>query len=791
MDDNKRSNANRSNPEWQVIINLLKVTDSKLLNRLSRKLLNLLYQKGVPEIGGLIDRFNTVLAELKLDEAFGQNKPNPKLDLYELEKVLDETFAIAARSLNAKTISENLMQWIREDRTKFLTQAAEKIGIPLVEITDTMGRYFKLPEAERNLSEAQEIGVKVGLIRRFLKNDLHFINISKNELSIEDFGDLLTRVIGPAQGTGRLGGKGAGLFLAHSIIHNAKRKYPELLGNVKTPRTWYLLSDGIYDFIMFNALEEVFNLKYNSIDEVRNQYQYFEQVFKHSEFSAEIITGLNLALDDLADKPIITRSSSLLEDSFGAAFSGKYKSLFIANLGAKKKRFEQLTDAISEVYASTLNPDAIQYRIERGLLDYREEMGCLIQQVVGKKVGKYFLPSFAGVAFSNNEFRWSPRIKREDGIIRLVAGLGTRAVDRVGNDYPLLVSPGQPGLRVNIIPEEIARYSQKYIDVIDLETSEFKTLEIEKLVRDHGEEYPGLVRLLSKYEHGNISQVNSISFDSKDPSLVFTFEGLLTRTPFLKQMKLILEILAQTLKTPVDVEFASDGTDLYILQCRPQAHNVIGNSVEIPENIAEKDKIFSASRYVSDGVCEGIRYLVYVDPVEYDKLQTQTEMMEVGKIVGRLNIALAKRRFILLGPGRWGSRGDIKMGVRVTYSDINNTAALVEVAKKKGNYTPELSFGTHFFQDLVEANISYLPLYPDDKGVIFNNDFIQNSTNSLLTFVSSAENYTNVIKVIDIPRNTGGKWLKIVMNGGRDRALAWLAEDTEHRDEHMFELPKE
>lgn len=789
MDDSRRQQIR--NPEWQVIINLLKVTDSKLLNRLSRKLLNLLYQKGVPEIGELIDRFNTVLAELKLDEASGQNKPNPKLDLDELEHVLDETFAIAAKTLEPKVISQNLMQWIREDRTKFLTQAAEKIGIPLVEITDTMGRYFKLPETERELSEAQSIGVKVGLIRRFLKNDLHFINIAKNELSLDDFGDLLTRVIGPAQGTGRLGGKGAGLFLAHSIIHNAKKMYPELLSNVKTPRTWYLLSDGIYDFILFNALDEVLNLKYNSIDEVKYQYQYFEQVFKHSEFSTEIVNGLSLALDDLADKPIIVRSSSLLEDSFGAAFSGKYKSLFIANLGLKKHRFDQLGDAISEVYASTLNPDAIQYRTERGLLDYREEMGCLIQQVVGKKVGKYFLPSFAGVAFSNNEFRWSPRIKRDDGIIRLVAGLGTRAVDRVGNDYPLLVSPGQPGLRANVIPEEIARYSQKYIDCIDLETSEFKTLEIDKLVRDHGDEYPGLTRLLSKYEHGNVMPINPVSFDPKDPELIFTFENLLSRTPFLKQMKLIIDILAKTLKTPVDVEFASDGTDLYILQCRPQAHNVIGESVEIPDNIAERDKVFSANRYVSDGVCDNIRYLVYVDPVEYDKLPTQTEMMEVGKIIGRLNLALAKRRFVLMGPGRWGSRGDIKMGVRVTYSDINNTAALIEVAKKKGNYTPELSFGTHFFQDLVEANISYLPLYPDEKGVIFNNDFIQNSTNSLVTFISTAENYTNVVKVIDIPRNTGGKWLRIVMNGARDRALAWLHEDTEKLDDYSFEAPKD
>ena len=121
----------------------------------------------------------------------------------------------------------------------------------------------------------------------------------------------------------------------------------------------------------------------------------------------------------------------LLEDSFGAAFAGKYKSLFIANQGSKKERLAELIDAIAEVYASTFGPDPIEYRREQGLLDYHEEMGILIQEVVGKKVGDYFFPAFAGVALSNNEFRWSNRIKLEDGLVRMVPGLGTRAVDRV------------------------------------------------------------------------------------------------------------------------------------------------------------------------------------------------------------------------------------------------------------------------------------------------------------------------------------------------------------------------
>jgi pyruvate, water dikinase len=233
------------------------------------------------------------------------------------------------------------------------------------------------------------------------------------------------------------------------------------------PKTWYITSDGILSFIHYNNLEEVFNQKYLDIEQVREEYPSIIQVFKNSYFSPEFIKGLSMALDEFGDIPLIVRSSSLLEDSMNAAFSGKYKSLFLANSGTKAERLEALLDAIAEVYASTFGPDPIEYRAERGLLDFHEEMGIMIQEVVGTQVGKYYMPAWSGVAFSHNEFRWSPRIRREDGLIRLVPGLGTRAVDRVGDDYPVLIAPGQPALRVNITPDETVRYSPKKIDVIN------------------------------------------------------------------------------------------------------------------------------------------------------------------------------------------------------------------------------------------------------------------------------------------------------------------------------------
>ncbi len=224
---------------------------------------------------------------------------------------------------------------------------------------------------------------------------------------------------------------------------------------MKVPKTWYVTSDWILHFVHHNELEDVLNWKYMEIDQVRQEYPHLVALFKSSSFPSELAKGLSLALDDLGDRPIIVRSSSLLEDRAGSAFSGKYKSLFLGNQGTKEERLAALMDAIAEVYASIFGPDPTEYRAERGLLDVHEEMGILIQEVVGQKIGKYFLPACSGVAFSNNEFRWSARISRSDGLIRLVPGLGTRAVDRVGDDYPVLIAPGQPNLRANVTVEEV------------------------------------------------------------------------------------------------------------------------------------------------------------------------------------------------------------------------------------------------------------------------------------------------------------------------------------------------
>jgi pyruvate,water dikinase len=595
-------------------------------------------------------------------------------------------------------------------------------------------------------------------------------------VTVSDFGRLLRHTFGPASGNGKLGGKAAGLFRAERILSDVKADHV-VLRNLRTPRSWYIASDGILDFVHHNALEELLSIKYTEPSELRQEHIYLRQIFKNSFLPTEVMNGLSMALDDFGDVPLIVRSSSLLEDSIGSAFAGKYKSIFVSNQGTKKEKLEALSDAIVDVYASVFAPDPIEYRRERGLLDFHEEMAILIQEVVGRRVGDYYFPAYSGVAFSRNEFRWSPRIRRDDGVVRLVTGLGTRAVDRVGEDYPVLVSPGQPGLKVNISPDEVVRYSQKSVDVVNMQSRQFETVSFESLVLEHTKDYPALSYIISLFQEGNLVAPVGTIFNLQEQFPVVTFQRLINQSPFVPQIRTMLQILESELGFPVDIEFAYEG-DIQtpcLLQCRPQSHSKGGEEVRLPSGLSPDDILFTALRFVTSGIARDIEYVVYVDPEGYDSLGSMEELVEVGRIVSQLNTRLPYKRFVLIGPGRWGSRGDIKLGVRVGYSDINNTAMLVEVARARSGYVPDLSFGTHFFQDLVEADIKYLPLYPDDPGVVFNEAWFRESPNMLRRFVPESAGLEKVVRVIRAGGDNPEETLTVAMDGDADRAVAYLS----------------
>ena len=762
--------------EWWVIIDLLKRTDTKLLIRISRRMVNHLFWSGIKEAEQLMEHFSPSYKK-GVNPVEEMNKPFQKQVGKDILAISNDIFKVAEKHLSNQEILERIQNWIKEDRSNFLVNILENNSSSLAEISSAIEKFHHLSPQGLELSIPREKGLRVSLTRRLLNDRPNFVHIAKQVIEVKDFNDLIEHIIFPLGSHGKLGGKSSGLFLAKQILKKGAAKN-ELLGQVKTPKTWYITSDGIINLMNYNDLEDVIEQKYKDIAQIRQEYQYIIQVFKNSVFDPEIIKGLSLALDDFGDIPLIVRSSSLLEDQMGAAFAGKYKSLFLANQGTKEKRLIDLMDAIAEVYASVFGPDPVEYRSEHGLLDYHEEMGIMIQEVVGKKVGNYFFPAFAGVAFSQNEFRWSSRIKREDGLIRMVLGLGTRAVDRLSDDYPMLIAPGQPGLRVNVTLNEIIRYSPNNIDVINLDTCTFETIEIKTLLKKYGSDYPNITKLISILEDDHLRKPRVLGTNFKQDDFVVTFEGLLANTPFIKKVIAILSELEEKYGHPVDIEFAHDGDNFYLLQCRTQSYSEDIKPAEIPANISEEKIVFTANRFISNGTVNDISHIVYVDPQKYSEISNHNDLLSVGHAIGKINVSLPRRKFILMGPGRWGSRGDIKLGVSITYSDINNTSMLIEIARKQKDYVPDLSFGTHFFQDLVEANIRYLPLYPDDEGIIFNEEFLTTSKNILPDILPEFEYLSDVIKVIDIPAATHGKNLQVLMNAITDEAVGVFTDST-------------
>jgi hypothetical protein len=787
LEKQKAELENQQRPEWKVVLDLLRNTDQNLFSIVSRKMLNHLFTRGIKESDDLFKKLGSKTEEYEV--ATESNRPSKKQVLQNTYNLADDIFNIASNYFSDEEVLSYIHKWMHEEKSLYLVKALANLSTPLTEIADAIRKYHHVnPQKEERTSPTRH-GIRVALIRRFLTDQLDYIEIAKNYSGVKDFYKLLHNMIFPPESHGKLGGKSAGLFLANKIIEKST-EYSDILENVKTPKTWYITSDGLMNFIYYNNLEDVIEQKYKDIDDIRREYPHIIQAFKNSHFAPSIINGLSRALDDFGDSPLIVRSSSLLEDRMGSAFAGKYKSLFVANQGSKQQRLEEILDAISEVYASTFGPDPIGYRAEKGLLDFNEEMGIMIQEVVGTKIGQYFFPAFAGVAFSNNEFRWSPRIKREDGLIRLVTGLGTRAVDRVGNDFPALIAPGQPDLRLNLGFEERMGYAQKYMDVINLETNTFETISIDKLLKFAGNSFPLINDIFSIIEENHLKKPVGIGIDTKKHDVLVTFDNLLEKTNYVDQIFTIMQELKDKLMTPVDIEFACDGTNLYILQCRPQSSASDASSAVIPKDVAKENVVFTANKYVTNGKVPNIAYIVYVDPVQYSKKESLEDLKDIGKAVGLLNKKLPKKTFVLMGPGRWGSRDEIRLGVKVTYSDINNSAMLIEIAKTKGNYTPELSFGTHFFLDLVEANIRYLPLYPDDEDVAFNYDFLNSCENTLTRFLPEFENIADTLKVINLREAAKGKILRVLMNADQEMAMGLLADPSTHSTYSHEEIKK-
>ncbi len=635
---------------------------------------------------------------------------------------------------------------------------------PLEMVLRQAEKYEALPPEQRRAVEHHLQELRVVLLKSLISDQLAFINIARQWLTTTEFNYIINHRIG----SGKIGGKAAGMLLAYKILQNT---LPEFAERIVLPRSYFIGADVFYEFMAHNHLEFI-DQKYKPPEQIREEYPHIIARYTQARFSEEIADQLRDLLREVGKTPLIVRSSSLLEDNFGTSFAGKYVSIFCPNQGSLKENLRALTLAIRRAYASVFNPDVLLYRSRMGLLDYDERMAILIQEVQGQAYRQYFFPPVAGIAYGYSQIVWSPRLRREDGFVRMVMGLGTRAVERTGKDYPRLVTLSHPQLRPEVTRKAIRHYAQHFVDVLDLEKNAFTNLPVEDLLAP---DFPYL-RWMASIDNGEtVRPPLAIGPHLQPDQFVLTFDGLLQRSDFVPLLKAVLQKLGEQYRQPVDVEFTlsmQPGESgrvvpvFHLLQCRPQ-HTWRSESAPrpIPSELAEADRLFRCTRMVPQGYIPSVEYIVYVDPEAYYQLANASDYTETARCVGLLNTALAGHTFILIGPGRWGST-DYQQGVPVTYADLFNCRALIEVALTRRGYTPEPSYGTHFFQDLVETQIYPLAIYPEDGDDSLNWEFLHKATNRLSEILPQAPpSLQPCLKVIHVSAERPGQRLEIILDG--------------------------
>jgi len=744
------------------------------VERIFRQLLISLHTRGIVTLDQITDEARKLAGRTPPSAVVNPNEPaDQRFDKQAREALQRLTRTYVCRHLTCLQVEDAVNLVHKRDEAESLADVVSLPSVSFRMLVQRLRRFCALPIGDTQLDPSEMFSIRVALARHLISDDLKFIGIAKRNLHVRDYDDLVQRIIGSDTHIGRIGGKAGGMLLAYRIVAAAGLDAgPDL--PVAIPDSFYLRSDVIEQFLELNRLTNYQSQKYKDIEDIRNEYPLIRGVFRNADFPVEIVHQLRGLLQELNTCPLIIRSSSLLEDRFGSAFSGKYASIFVPNQGPLEVRLRALLGAIGEVYASTLGPDPILYRQKHNLIDYDEEMGVLIQRVVGSRFGDYFLPAFAGVAFSRNEFRWSPRIRREDGFMRLVMGLGTRAVDRVGGDYPRMVALGAPTLRPQAGVQEIITQSQRTLDVINLERDRMDSINLKQLLSGTGS-FPMLDRIVSLRREDELFSPPGTFVDADPAGMVITFDKLMEQHPFASRIQKVLALLERKFSEPVDIEFACDGEKFYLLQCRTQHAVAEIEKVVIPSHIPRDNLVFTANRHIRTALVPNIEYVVYINSGAYHAVDSNQRRIAIARVVGRVNDALANKRFILVGPGRWGSN-DIRLGVRVTYADISNTKMLIEVARARDGYMPEVSFGTHFFQDLVEDGIAYLPLYPEDPNTCFNDEFMIHTPNSLADVAPADADFASQVRVIHVPAVAAGSRLNVVMDGERDEAVAYLAD---------------
>ncbi len=547
-------------------------------------------------------------------------------------------------------------------------------------------------------------------------------------------------------GTGMVGGKTCGMLLARAIIRNLA---PEIDRLLEPHDSFYVGSDVFYTYIVDNGFWDL-RIRQRTEEGYFTLADELAEKLRRGSFSQETREQFRHILEYYGQDPYIVRSSSILEDGFDNAFAGKYESVFCANRGTPDERLEEFENAVRTVYASSAGLSALDYRKRRGLDRRDEQMALLVMRVSGSAYGTYYMPCAAGVGYSFSPYKFLSGIDSAAGMLRLVMGLGTSAVDRTEGSYPRLVSLDRPEATNCTTIAEKHQYSQRKVEVVDLRNRCLKQVTLDELEA-------GLPPYM-KYqvlEHDTEAEARLRERGLSRPVCFISCLGLVRNREMMQNMQRMMQAIQAEYGCPVDIEFTINVSEsreymINLLQCRPLQVFRDAGGVSVPADVPE-EAVLMETRGASMGLSRAVRLdlIACVDPVGYYSLP-YAEKAEVAGLIGQINWRWRDqgKHMMLMVPGRIGTSSP-ELGVPTAFSDISSFEAICEVAESKAGYNPELSYGSHIFQDLVEAQILYTAVFDGPKTLRFQPELLKRAPDVIGEFTQS-EALRGVVRLADV-----------------------------------------
>lgn len=607
---------------------------------------------------------------------------------------------------------------------------------------DSWDRFFDMTSAmhENGMDVTEQCS---RMCNTMMTRDERMRVMIKENFKPEDYLHVKSRMIG----TGMIGGKACGMLLARKIIENNR---PDIFEKFEPHDSFYVGSDVFYTFIVENHFWDI-RVRQRKPEEYFSLADEFAQRLLDGKFSRDMEEELVKLLEYYGQDPIIVRSSSILEDGFGNAFAGKYESVFCPNAGDMDQRLNELEDAIRTVYASTMSKSALDYRNRRGLQARDEQMALLIQRVSGSYYGEYYMPCAAGVGYSYSPYRFMESLDPEAGMLRLVMGLGTSAVDRTEGSYPRLVSLDNPKATTARDCGEKHKYSQKKLELINRGEGKLQQVELD-VIKPFMPYY--LQRLLLEHDF-DVERLFREQGHNRDIQFI-SCQGIVEKQEIMAQMKDILGTIQKEYDYPVDTEFTINFSEdgdyvINILQCRPLQVFEDSGDFEMPDEVAPEKVLFECEKSAMGlSRSEKLDMIVYVDPVNYYNMDYK-DKYTIANAIGTINWKMrdSGKKLLLMVPGRIGTTSP-ELGVPTSFADISEFEAICEIANSEAGYNPELSYGSHFFQDLVESGILYNAIFENDKTKIFNVELLKECKNILEEFDSKYDSLKEIIRIYDV-----------------------------------------